>query len=384
MKIVYVINSIASKGGAERIIIEKMNYLAERGGHDVSIICCYQNDSMPNAYPLSEKVRQIFLSIPYYSQYKYSYPYRLWVKRIFNKQLKRGLYREINNFDPDVLIGVSYFAADIVSLLKCRARKVIEAHEPRLFTLSNKGLNRSLISRLYMSLYKGHYFRAVEKHADIVVTLTHGDAYEWCRAKHIEVIPNFTLMSVTGNCKDNSKNSKRVIAVGRLEWEKGFDRLIEVWQFVANQHPDWSLDIFGTGTLKEELDKQIETIGLSDKIHLHPFTPYISKEYEKSYILVSPSRFEGFSLAILEAMQLGIPSVAFNCPYGPKEVVEDGVCGFLVPDGDSASLAKRICELIDHPEIRDAFSNASIKQAKKFNVDSVMKKWLTLFETGHL
>lgn len=381
MKIVYVINSIASKGGAERIIIEKMNYFAVHCGYDVSVICCYQNDSMPNAYPLSVKVKQIYMGIPYYSQYYYSYPYRLLVKKRINNQLKEGLRKKINSIDPDVIVGVSYFAADVVSSIRCRARKVIEAHEPRLFTLSNKGSNRSILSSLFMSLYKRFYFRLVEKRADVVVTLTHGDAYEWRRAKHVEVIPNFTQMTASDIKKGENK---RVIAVGRLEWEKGFDRLIDAWRSVAIQHPDWCLDIFGTGSLRDDLEKQIKTLELSDKVHLRLFTSNINKEYEKSDILVSPSHFEGFSLAILEAMRLGVPSVAFDCPYGPQEVIEDGVCGYLVPDGDGDMLAQKICELIDNPDIRKAFSEASLRHAEKFNMDAVMRKWQTLFETGHL
>ena len=81
MKIVYVIDSLASRGGAERILSEKMNYLALHDGYEVYVITCYQNSSRePNAYPLSEKVHQIDLNIPYYSQYHYRYPVRLWKK----------------------------------------------------------------------------------------------------------------------------------------------------------------------------------------------------------------------------------------------------------------------------------------------------------------
>ena len=81
MRITYVIDTLASKGGAERIIIEKMNYLASHFGYEVSVICCYQCEGDVNAYPLSDKVSQIYLHVPFYSQYQYPYPYRLWVKR---------------------------------------------------------------------------------------------------------------------------------------------------------------------------------------------------------------------------------------------------------------------------------------------------------------
>ena len=126
---------------------------------------------------------------------------------------------------------------------------MVESHEARIFTMSDKGLSRSFFSRLYMKYYRGRYFRRIEKKADVVVTLTNGDAKEWMKAKRVEVIPNFTVMPVV---KQSACDNKRVIAVGRLEWQKGFDRLIDAWAIVSQQHPDWQLDIFGSGSLGEQ------------------------------------------------------------------------------------------------------------------------------------
>ena len=376
MKIVYVIDSLASKGGAERILSEKMNYLTTIYGYDISVITCYQNPSLsPNAYSLSDLVKQIDLNIPYYSQYQYKYPFRLWIKYSLYRKLRNELKRAIQQINPDIIIGLGYFMGDFISSLKCQSAKIIESHEARIFTMSNNGLHRSFISKAYMHFYKRYYLKKIEKNADVVVTLTNGDAQEWKRAKRIEVIPNFTMMRPSINEKNNNK---RIISVGRLEWQKGYDRLIDIWKIVSSKHPDWHLTIFGSGTLGNEINSNIRDTELKN-IDIHSFTPNISQEYSGSSIFVLPSRFEGFPLVLLEALQHGLPCVAFDCPFGPKDVIENGTCGYVIKNGDIETFANRICQLIDDHNKRVAFSQAAIQRAKDFDVNTIMKKWQTLF-----
>ncbi len=379
MKIVYVIDSLASSGGAERILSEKMGYLALQDGYEVYVITCYQNPSREmNAYPLSEKVRQIDLNIPYYSQYHYRYPVRLWKKWQIYKSLISRLTATVQSIDPDILTGLGYFQADIVTGIQCRAKKIVELHEARIFTLSDQGLSRSLFSRLYMRIYRWNYFRAVERQADVVVSLTKGDAYEWQKAKRVEVIPNFTMMPVADG---QSPREKRVIAVGRLEWQKGFDRLVELWAVVSKHYPDWRLDIFGSGSLEKALQQQILSLGLEDQVAIHPFTEHIREEYLRSSVFVLTSRYEGFSLVLLEASQSGLPSVAFDCPFGPSDLIEDGQSGFLVPDGDTNAVIERLETLLGDESMRLRFSQRAIRYVQKFQVKAVMQQWKTLFET---
>ena len=376
MKIVYVIDSLASKGGAERIIINKMDYLTKERGYDIHIITCYQSKDTPNAYPISNNIKQIFLGIPFYSQYKYHYPFRLYVKYSLNRKLIQELTNTIQEVNPDILIGLSYFKADVVSGIKCKAKKIIEVHEPRPFTLSDYGLNRGRLSKWYMKHYRNKYFKKVEKQADVIVTLTQGDAYEWREAKQIQVIPNFSNLSVE---KISDCTAKRVLAVGRLEWVKGYDRLINAWKIVSDKHPDWHLDIFGTGTMEQNLKQQQLALGLEDKMTIHPATSTINKEYSKSSILALTSHFEGLSLVLLEAMQTGVPCVAFNCPYGPCAIIDDGENGFLVPDGDIMMFANKISELIENRDLIRRFSKAALEKSNHFSVEVIMRQWKDLF-----
>lgn len=382
MRIVYVIDSLASKGGAERILCDKMNYMTANYGYEVYVVTCYQDvTTMANAYHLSERVTQVNLCIPYHSQYRYGYPRRLWVKWRLYRRLRQDLTAAIQRIDPDVLVGLGYFNADMVSSIPCRACKVIESHEARIFTMSDQGLGRSFLSRLFMRYYKKRYFKTVERQADVVVTLTKGDAHEWQRAKRVEVIPNFTLLTVghrTGT-DEYGLEKKRVIAVGRLEWQKGFDRLIDVWQMVEKQHPDWMLTIYGSGTQENDLKRLIREKSLKE-VSIHAFTPRISEAYGQSDIFALSSRFEGFGLVLLEAMQAGLPCVVFDCPFGPSDVVKDGATGFVVPDGDVCLFARRLCTLMEDAELRKRLSAASVERSRLFDADKVMRQWKVLFE----
>jgi glycosyltransferase involved in cell wall biosynthesis len=377
MKVVYVIDSLASKGGAERIISEKMNYMAERFGYDVTVITCYQSfANHPNTYHLSPEVRQVNLDIPYYSQYSVKYPKRLFVKWSLYKRLRKELTQAIETIDPDILVSVSYFNADMLSGIRCRAAKVVEAHESRLFTLQLDGESKSTVKRLFTRLYEWWYFRRVEHRANTVVCLTKGDAKLWHKARRVEVIPNFSIMPVN---QLSSCDSKRVIAVGRLEWQKGYDMLLEAWAEVEKRHPDWELNIYGSGRAEQQLRNQLADLGLCS-VKLIPFTPNISEEYSKSSILVLSSRFEGLSLVLIEALRHALPEVAFNCPFGPNEVIEDGKNGYLVTVGDIKALTDKLCVLIENPLIRKQFSAAAIERAKLFDVDTIMSRWKKLFE----
>ena len=378
MRIAYVIDSLASKGGAERIVSDKLNYMAEHFGYDVYVITCYQNQQqVPNTYYLSEKVRQINLNISYYRQYRYRYFQRLWKKWVIYRRLIQALKDTVRQIDPDVLVGLGYFKADVVASLPCRAVKLIESHDDRSVSLLDQGSTRSLWSKAYMRLYRICYLKKVERRADLIITLTDAEAREWVKAKRVEVIPNFTVMPVW---RLSTCQNKRVMAAGRLEWQKGFDRLIASWAVVHDKHPDWQLHIFGSGSKEHQLIELIAFYGLEDTITIHPYTSAIDREYSNSSIFALSSRFEGFGLVLLEAMQSGLPCVTFDCPFGPGEVVVDNQTGFVIADGDVAAFADRLCCLIEDEALRKRFSEAAVERVKHYDVQKVMNQWKTLLE----
>lgn len=376
MKLAYIYSTFATKGGTERIIVDKANYFSEHFGYDVTIITCFQKVDEPNFFQISPKVKQIYLEIPYYSQYKYKYPKRLWVRWQINKLLKKSINQTVNQIDPDFLICPSRFIANYISTIKCRAKKIIECHVIRQNTINKHEGNPPFPIRVYMAIYSFIYLRTMERNADALVTLTEEDNSLYKQAKHKYVIPNFSTMQINhySDC-----TAKRVIAVGRLEWTKGFGRLIEIWTIVSSKYPDWQLDIYGEGELYESLMTLIK-VYKTKNITIHNCTSNISMEYAKSSICAVTSYYEGFSLVTLEAMRHGVPCVAFDCPYGPKSIINDAQCGFLVDNGDIRLYAERLCRLIQDKELRTLFSEAAKEKAKTFDVDIITNKWRSFFE----
>lgn len=376
MKIVYVYSTFATTGGTERILSEKASYLAEQFNYDVTIITCFQPKNEKNFFYTSKKIKQINLEIPYFSQYKYKYPKRLWIKWKVNRQLRNSISQYVMQEDPDILIGILRFKANYISKIKCRAKKIIECHVVRYDTLYDAYVNQSFPIRFYRKIKEHVYLKTIERHADMIVTLTEKDSLLWKRAKRTEVVPNFSTMAIShySDC-----TSKRVIAVGHLTWVKGFGRLIRIWAIVNSKHPDWHLDFYGEGDMYNTLMTLIQIYKVKN-ITFHNVTADISHEYASSSICAVTSYYEGFSLVTLEAMKHGVPCVAFNCPFGPESIISDANSGFLVENGDIRIFADRLCRLIENDELRIHFSQNSIERAKHFDVDRIMSQWKALFE----
>lgn len=372
MNIVYILPSLEKMGGAERIITEKADYLIKHFGYKVCIICLFQNEDSPNALSLSKSIRQINLGIQYHTQYRYKYPIRLLVKKRIIRDMRNKLSKIIYSIAPDIIIGVSYSQADLVCSIPNRAKKIIECHEPKSLIISSI-YSGSYISKLYA---KWIYIRTIEKKADLVVTLTKDDQLQWHNVKRTEVIPNFSPMQIKqhSTCK-----KKRVIAVGRLHQEKGFDRLISIWASISAKYTDWQLDIYGDGIIKDQLIQIIQKNNVKN-ICLRGGSQNISEEYANSSICAVTSYFEGFSLVILEAMKHGVPCIAFDCPNGPRNIIEDGKNGFLIEDGNNSLYIEKLCTLIESEQLRQHFSKASIERSKYFDTDNIMLKWKNLFE----
>ena len=137
--------------------------------------------------------------------------------------------------------------------------------------------------------------------------------------------------------------------------------------------------VYGEGSLENEIRNQIDKLKIVN-VNLHPFVSDISNRYASSSIFVLASRYEGFSLVLLEALRHGLPIVCFNCPFGPEDIL-DNSCGYLVDNGNIAQFGNKICNLIEHPEIRKSFSAHAIERSQNFTLEIIMEQWISLFET---
>ncbi len=182
-------------------------------------------------------------------------------------------------------------------------------------------------------------------------------------------------MSFTSPLKSEC-TEKNVISVGRLvKDQKGFDLLINAFSTIAAKCRDWTLTIVGDGEEKNNLNDLINRLKLNSQIRIEPFTNEIQKYYLNSSIFVSSSRWEGFGLVITEAMECGVPVIAFE-NSGPKEIInKNNENGILVPRNNIDALGKAILDLIKDEEKRKKISKNSIERAKDFSVENTIEKW---------
>jgi glycosyltransferase involved in cell wall biosynthesis len=194
------------------------------------------------------------------------------------------------------------------------------------------------------------------------------------------VIPNPSLSvdipQVTG------ERGERIVAVGRLEQQKGFDLLLKAFARIATDIPASTLTIFGEGQEQGELQALVETLGLSERVRLPGQTGTPGAWLAEADMFVLSSRFEGFPNVLVEALAAGLPSIAFDCPWGPATIVRDGETGLLVPPEDVDALADAIVRLSTDEALRRRLSEMAPAAVERFRLPAVLAQWDALIESA--
>lgn len=376
MKIVYIYSSFTIAGGADRVVIEKANYLAEHG-YDVTIVTDSQHNR-DTFYPLSSKVLLKDLSIDFEQEYKYNPIIRIFLYFSLMKKYRRILSDFLYSEKPDIVITTLGRNMDFLTDIKDGSIKIGESHIAKPFIrnfhlLESKGPIHSLIAKIWMQKVTKNC-----KKLDALVLLTQDDANNWKEYTKTHIIPNpLPFESASASTCDN----KQAIFVARMSEQKGYEYLIRAWELVHAKHPDWILNIYGDGEEKEIIQKTINQKDLSSVIILRGTTTNIQEKYLESSICILSSRFEGFGMVLLEAMACGVPCVAFDCPYGPAEIINNEEDGFLVEHLNSTALAEHICDLIEDASLRKKMGSAAKRNVQRYNKEKVMGDWIGLFNS---
>ncbi|MFD1771946.1 glycosyltransferase family 4 protein [Sphingobacterium suaedae] len=371
MKIVYCIAATHNSGGMERVLTNKANELVRRG-YTVVIVTTDQNGK-PAYFDVDPRIHCYDLDINYVDEQG-----KGPITKTLNYLRKQRLHRKkltalLTKLQPDVV--VSMFDHDVSFLYKVQegSKKVLEIHFSRFKRIQ---YNRTGIWRM-IDRWRSRQDVSLAKKYDRFVVLTEEDKGYWGALPNMLVIPNANSFESLG---DAPLTAKRVIAVGRYDYQKGFDELIQVWHLVHACHPDWRLDIFGKGPLQEKLQRQIEALGLGETVSLRAPVQHIEQEYMASSILAMTSRYEGLPMTLLEAQACGLPLVAYACKCGPRDIIVDGKNGYLLMEYDRQGMANRLMEIMENDDLRAHMGKASREKSILFSKDRVMQQWIQLFE----
>lgn len=370
MKIVYCLAGTFNSGGMERIVIKKANWLA-KNGYDVTIVTTDQN-SRPDYFKLVN-VRRVDLDISY-SQNQSINPFIKYIKRRYKiYRHKKLLSSYLKSERADIVISTFGNEVEFLTKIKDGSKKIAEIHFSRWFRLQ---FNRKGIWK-YIDRYLTHNDYKFLKEYDKFICLTHEDYNNWGYLPNIEVIPNFIEnISLTPAQLENES----LIAVGRLTYQKGYDYMIKAWRIVTHEYPKWKLSIYGDGELYNSLNRLIEQLGLLDSVKINKPISNIDEEYRKQSGLILTSHYEGLPMVILEAMSEGLPIVSFACQCGPRDIIVNGVNGFLVEEGNVNLLADKIKLLISSKDLRKKLGKNSLTQAANYLDSKIMPLWEDLFK----
>ena len=374
MKLIYCFASLYNPGGTERVLLKQVRWFVARGGYELLVVTTDQQ-GRPPFYAFPPEVRMADLGINYSVDNGRSPLMKILSyfrkRRIHRKRLTELLMRE----RADVVVSLFPSESSFIPDIRDGSRKVLELHYNRFFRLQ---YNRSGLLGL-ADRYRMRQDDRLVRRFDRFVVLTREDAGYWGALPNLAVIPN-AAPAVPEVSYD--PQSRRVIAVGRLDYQKGFDRLLDAWALIpAATREGWSLDIFGQGEWETMLREQAARLGIADSARINRPTGRIFDEYAGSAFLAMSSHFEGLPMVMIEAMACGLPVVSFDYPCGPKDIIRNGENGLTVPEGDVAALAGAMARLMADATLRQRMSGKARKVTEAYSEKNVMKLWQQCFES---
>lgn len=376
LKIVYLTPALYMAGGVERVLTLKANYFVEHFGYDITIILTEGKDK-PLAYTLSDKIKVVNLDVNFEELWTCSFLKKVFVYLRKQRQYKRKLKAELMRIRPDITDTLLRREINFITQIKDGSKKIGELHVNRAnyrnFEANDTNWVKQLFAKYWMRNLISHL-----KQLDKFIVLTEEDKSAWTELNNVVAIHNpvsFKPVSVS------PLTEKRMIAVGRYAYQKGFDMLLRAWKKVETQCPDWKLVVYGDGD-RAPYQQLLEELGIdANRCHLNAPTNQIQQEYVNSSIFVVSSRFEGLSMALLEASACGLPIVSFACPCGPRDLITDGVDGLLVEKENVDALADSLVKVMSSAELREAMGSAILTKAELFKIEHIATQWKQLFES---
>lgn len=360
MRLGFVVADISRAGGVQKVVGNLCNSLVKSGRYDLRIISLFRSASQP--WPsLDQRVTVDYL---------FGAPFD-WRKSSIRVVLTIRRYLRDAPVELLVVSGMGLVPVfGLAAAASCSLRKIkVLGWEHQSFEHGRFLGSEWIGKRMAAYLFEG------------VVVLTREDEAAYrshlTRAKGIYQIYN--IVHVHERTDVASVDAKNIVSAGSLVERKGFIDAVRVGEIVLARHPDWHWRIFGEGSEREFLSAAIASRGLESNMHLMGHVDELHEQYRDHALFVLTSRNEGLPTVVIEAKANGLPVVSFACPAGPKELVREGVDGFLIEPGDVERMAERIIELIESPDMRRRFARAAPRGNWRFSENTVVRAWEALF-----
>ena len=371
MTILYLIPALYRPAGMERVLTKKANWLVAHG-YEVMIVTTDQRQR-PNAFELDPRIKVKDLGINYEENNGGSFLNKLINYPFKQRRHRKALSELLFEVRPDVTISMFCNDEGFLPKIKDGSRKVLEIHFSKFKRLQYGRKGIWALADKFRTIKDAASIRRFDK----FVVLTEEDATYWGKRRNIEVIPNPRTF-VTD--EPSSLEGHLVIAAGRFNHQKNFEGLLDAWSMVPALD-DWKLWIVGDGEERQNLENKIQALGLQDRVILGQPESDMQAAYRKASIYAMTSRYEGLPMVLLEAQAMGLPVVSYTCKCGPKDVVTDGVDGFLVSENDRLSFASRLNTLMRDETLRKKMGAAAYAASDRFDEDTMMAKWDKLFRS---
>ncbi|MDE7086143.1 MAG: glycosyltransferase family 4 protein [Prevotella sp.] len=375
IKIVYVTPALYMAGGVERVLTLKANYFAEHFGYDITILLT-EGKGKPLFYPLNENIKVINLDINFEELWYCSFVKKVCLYLRKQRRYKKLLIAELMRLRPDITVSLLRREINFLNEINDGSKKIGEMHINRANYRNFEANESNIVKDLFAKFWMQNLVKKL-KRLDHFVVLTEEDKKAWPELQNIRVVPDPLSFCPT---KKSSLKDKRVIAVGRYVYQKGFDMLLQAWSRIEKQYPDWQLAVYGDGE-RTSYEQLMEELGIdATRCHLNGPTSDIQSEYVNSSLFVFSSRFEGFGMVLVEAMACGLPVVSFACPCGPRDIIKDGYDGLLVENGNVEALANSLFMLMNDETLRFSMSQEGQKNVQRFRIEQVAQQWNAIFK----
>lgn len=350
-KIFLVCEGLKNRAGIERMTVDLANLLSDQYEVEIIVIDPFSYEQCPFEIDPKVKVKSLNTS------------FRKSLHSL-NRPIIKDLRKIFQAHHPKAVITV--------------ATPLVRLTAPACFGLGIRNIAWEHFN-IYAGSKKGTLFKIIAPwFVNNTVVLTEEDErdYRINYAPRILTIPNFTNI---GKNEPSKREKKVLLAVGRHAPQKGFDMLIKAW--AKTDAPGWKLRIVGSGDDKIKNERLAKDLGVWDRIEFEEAHPDIVKEFQNASCFVLSSRFEGLVLVLIEAKMMGLPCISFNCPNSPKEVIQDGKDGWLVPKEDVDALAKEMTlRLSDINSLRRAGEEGRKDAMKRYSPLAVKEMWCNLIE----